>query len=656
MPAVARRVWLPGGVSDRPHVDRQPRAPDLRRHQRNPEGDDRVVAMNLDREFNDTASAYPADKTIVELFEAQVARTPHEDAIRFADRSLTYRELNDRANQVAAYLNTYGVGPDQLVALYMEHSIEVVCAILGVLKTGAAYVPVDPASPKERLAFMLRDIAATHAGALPVLVTQSHLEDGVPENAAQVVTLDADFATIGSYPVADPERRIASDSLAYVIYTSGSTGTPKGVMIEHRSLVNYIWWAKDQYSRDERLAWPLFSSLAFDLTVTSIFTPLISGGRIVVVREDPGMPGMAIFKVIEDGGVDIVKLTPAHLAMIKDMNLRSTKIRKLIVGGEDFKTQLARDITQNFGRPVEIYNEYGPTEATVGCMIHRYDMEKDLALSVPIGIPAANTGIYILDEHLSPVSTGVIGEMYLAGDGLARGYLNRPELTAEKFLTTEDPRQRGPGAQSSVFRPATLRLYKTGDMARWSADGRMEFLGRADHQVKIAGARIELGEIEAHLLQHADVRECVVDIVNPLAVRASKQVTHCTRCGLAANVPGTSYDAEGVCNVCRGYDTYADKAQAYFKTAQELKALVADMKAARTGRYDCLVLLSGGKDSTYMLYQLCGLGLNPLVFTLDNGFISEEAKGNIRRVVESLGVELVVGGPPHMNAIFVDSL
>ncbi len=587
--------------------------------------------MNQDPEFTAT--------TIVALFEAQVARTPDDDAIHFADQSLTYRELNDRANQVAAYLGTFGVGPDQLVALYMEHSIEVVCAILGVLKTGAAYVPVDPASPKERLGFMLRDIAATGAGTVPVVVTQSHLEDGVPENAARVVTLDADFATIGRYPVANPERPIASDSLAYVIYTSGSTGMPKGVMIEHRSLVNYIWWAKEQYSRGERLVWPLFSSLAFDLTVTSIFTPLISGGRIVVVREDPGIPGMAIFKVIEDGTVDIVKLTPAHLAMIKDMNLAATKIRKLIVGGEDFKTALARDITRNFGRRVDIYNEYGPTEATVGCMIHRYDVDTDLALSVPIGIPAANTGVYILDEHLHPAPPGVIGEMYIAGDGLARGYLNRPELTEQRFLIA-----------------ATLRLYKTGDLARWSADGRMEFLGRADHQVKVAGARIELGEIEARLLQHDAVRECVVDIVNPLAMRTAKRLTHCTRCGLASNVPGTSYDAAGVCNVCRGLDTFVEKAQAYFKTPEALKALVAEMQATRTGKYDCLVLLSGGKDSTYMLYQLCDLGLKPLVFTLDNGFISDEAKTNIRRVVDSLGVDLVMGGTPHMNEIFVDSL
>src|SRR2546427_8405641 len=602
--------------------------------------------QSLVLEYNTSASPYPADKTIVELFEAQVARTPEDDAIRFADRSLTYRELNDRANQLAAHLRTCGVGPDQLVALYMEHSIEVVCAILGVLKTGAAYVPVDPAYPNERLAFMLQDIAEGRAGTLPVLVTHSHLVGNLPRGTAQIVTLDVDCSSVGGYPVSNPLSPISPNSLAYVIYTSGSTGTPKGVMIEHRSLVNYIWWANQQYCRGERLAWPLFSSLAFDLTVTSIFTPLISGGRIVVYREDPGMHGMAIFKVIEDDRVDIVKLTPAHLAMIKDMSLRATKIRKLIVGGEDFKTELARDVTRTFGRPVEIYNEYGPTEATVGCMIHRYDVEQDLALSVPIGIPAANAGVYILDEQLRPVPTGVIGEMYLAGDGLARGYFNRPDLTAQRFLTTDDPRHKGPA----------LRLYKTGDIARWSADGRMEFLGRADHQVKVAGARIELGEVEARLLQHDDVRECVVDIVNPLAMRASKMVTHCTRCGLASDVPGTSYDAAGVCNVCRGYDTYVGKAEAYFKTPNALAALVAEMQAARTGDYDCLVLVSGGHDSTYMLYQLCDLGLKPLVFTLDNGFISDEAKANIRRVVDSLGVELVVGGTPHMNEIFVDSL
>jgi amino acid adenylation domain-containing protein len=609
--------------------------------------------------YNDSAAPYPADQTIVELFEAQAARTPNDEAVRLDDRSLSYGQLNERANQVAAHLRTLGAGPERLVVLYMEHSIEAVCAILGVLKAGAAYAPVDPATtPKERLAYILQDISAGTArdGASPVVVTQSQLVSNIPGDAAEVVTLDSDFEQVELYPTSNPAPAATPGNLAYVIYTSGSTGKPKGVLIEHRSLVNYIWWANQKYCGGEGLTWPLFSSLAFDLTVTSIFTPLISGGRIVVYREDPGVHGMVVLKVIEDGAVDIVKLTPSHLAMIKDLDLAASRIRKLIVGGEDFKAELARDITRQFGRPVEIYNEYGPTEATVGCMIHRYDAEKDRGLSVPIGIPAANAGVYILDEQLSPVPTGVTGEMYLAGDGLARGYLNQAELTEQKFVTAPDPRQNGPAAQSPASKPQPLRLYKTGDVARWSAEGRMEFLGRADYQVKIGGMRIELGEIEARLLEHSDVRECVVDVVHTGARKAPKELTYCTRCGVASSLPGTAYDADGVCNLCRAFDSYKDKAQAYFKSVDEFKALVAEMKAARTGEYDCVVLFSGGKDSTFMLYKICALGLKPLAFTLDNGFLSDEAMDNVRRVVKALGVDHVFGTTPHMNEIFVDSL
>lgn len=487
-------------------------------------------------EYNLSAAPYPADKTVVDLFEAQVECTPDDEAIRMGDRCLTYRELNERANQMAANLRTHGVDSGQLVALYMENSIEVVCTILGVLKAGAAYVPVDIATPTERLALILQDIAKGLAATLPVLVTQSGFASDLPDGVAQVITVQAEFASIGEYPVSNPRFPASPNDIAYVIYTSGSTGTPKGVMIEHRSLVNYIWWAREKYCGGERLTWPLFSSLAFDLTVTSIFTPLISGGQIRVYREDPGAHGTVIFKVIEDNAADIVKLTPAHLAMVRDMISSTSKMRKFIVGGEEFKSELARDITRNAGGPVAIYNEYGPTEATVGCMIHRYDSEKDLGLSVPVGIPAANTCIFVLDEHLSPVPIGDIGEMYLAGDGLARGYFNRPELNAERFVTAPDPRQMGPTAKSSAVGPALVRLYKTGDLARWSATGSLEFLGRADHQVKIGGARIELGEIEARMLKHPDVRESVVGIVGG----DGKQIVAQTALAEASNIGETS--------------------------------------------------------------------------------------------------------------------
>src|SRR5438093_6889513 len=233
-------------------------------------------------DYNDTAAPYPSHQTIIDLFAAQVARTPDAEAFRFGNDALTYRTLNDRANQFATHLRSIGVRRGELVVIFMEHSIEVVCAILGTLKAGAAYVPVDAAAPSKRLAFMLRDIAAGLGGTLPTVVTQSSLLDRLPGDASRVVTLDADFASIAEYSVADFLAAVSPRDLAYVIYTSGSTGNPKGVMIEHRSLVNYIWWADQKYCRGQRLSWPLFSSLAFDLTVTSIFTPLVSGGRIVV--------------------------------------------------------------------------------------------------------------------------------------------------------------------------------------------------------------------------------------------------------------------------------------------------------------------------------------------------------------------------------------
>ncbi|WP_338832299.1 non-ribosomal peptide synthetase [Bradyrhizobium sp. 27S5] len=458
-------------------------------------------------EYNATAAHYPSDRTIIDLFRDQVTRSPDAEAIRFGDVALTYRQLDERSNQMAAHLSSTGVAPGRIAVVFMEHSIEVVVAILGVLKSGAAYVPVDAATPKGRIATILKDISNGTDGRAPVAITQARLQSVISPDLADIFVLDADFGSILNQPDSARPSAATPDGTAYIIFTSGSTGTPKGVEIAHRSLVNYIWWAARVYSSGEPLAWPLFSSLAFDLTVTTLFTPLITGGRIVVYLGDPGVQNMVALKVVDDNAVDIMKLTPAHLAMIRDRDLETTRLRKFIVGGEDFKTELARDITKAIPHPVEIYNEYGPTEATVGCMIHRFDIERDQSASVPIGVPAANAGIYVLSETYQPTGTGIIGEMFIAGDGLARGYFNRPDLTDERFRTAIDPRDGY----------SKLRLYKTGDLARWSPEGRLEFLGRADHQVKVGGARIELGEIEARLLKHPQVQECAVAVIEPSA-------------------------------------------------------------------------------------------------------------------------------------------
>ncbi len=603
--------------------------------------DDEAVLVG---NFNRTAAPVPAGESIVTLFEAQAARTPRAAAVVDNDRTLTYEQLDGRANRLAHHLRRLGIGPDTPVAIYMDHSLEVVAALLGVMKAGGAYVPIDPAFPVERVAWILSELGRSGSGAPPLILTQPPLAPALDhlEAAARVVVVDPEWTPFAGEGAGRLDDKPDPAHLAYVIYTSGSTGRPKGVMIEQRSLVNYIHWAIGRYLQGEVCDFPLFSSLSFDLTVTSIFVPLLSGGRIVVYPEDDGARGMAIFKVIKDNAVDFIKLTPAHLTLIQNLDLSRTRLKGFIVGGEDFKSELARRIDDQFAGRAAIYNEYGPTEATVGCMIHRFDRERDPATSVPIGRPIANTQIFVLDRSGQPVPPGVIGEMAVGGLGLARGYFNRPDLTAERFV--EHPLAAGG------------RLYRTGDLARWSDDGRLEFLGRADHQVKIGGARIELGEIESRLLTHPAIREVVLEVTSVRRQPPAAPLRHCARCGLASNFPGVTYDEAGVCHICRAYDGYRERARSYFKSRAELDALLDRIKAERTGTHDCLVLLSGGKDSTYMLYQLAAAGLKILAFTLDNGYISETAKENIRRVVGALGVDHVFGTTPAMNEIFAESL
>lgn len=365
-----------------------------------------------------------------------------------------------------------------------ERSPEMVVGIMGILKAGGAYLPIDPDYPEERIKYMLED-----SGAAIILV--DHKQD-LGTLHQEAVELTGDFS---SYPADNLELAGNTDSLAYIIYTSGSTGKPKGVMIRQRGLVNYITWAARVYVQGEQLDFALYSSIAFDLTVTSIFTPLISGNRVIVYQHSrDGEP--LIRKVFRDQKAGIVKLTPSHLSLVKDMGASGSSIKRLIVGGEDLKTELAKEITERFHHNIDIYNEYGPTETVVGCMIYQYDAGRDRQVSVPIGKPASNVQLYILDERQEVQPVGIAGELYISGDGVAKGYLNKPELTSEKFLP-------------NPFLPGE-RMYRTGDLARMRPDGHIEYLGRIDHQVKIRGYRIELGEIEHQLLRHSDIKEAAV--------------------------------------------------------------------------------------------------------------------------------------------------
>ncbi|HDR8112236.1 TPA: amino acid adenylation domain-containing protein, partial [Bacillus cereus] len=435
-------------------------------------------------DFNSTTSYYPK-KTACELFEEQVIKTPDKIALEFKDETLTYKELNEKANQLANYLRGKGIDKHSIIAIMEIHSIELLISILGVLKSGATYLPIDPVYPIDRINYMLEDSKSN------MLLTSLKKEDEIKfeGNVINIKDLDLD-----NYSKNNLMKINDLNDLVYIIYTSGSTGKPKGVMVEQQGLTNYICWANKMYLKDEDEVMALYSSISFDLTVTSIFAPLISGHKIIIYENDE--TEFILYKILREDKATVVKLTPAHLTLLKDMDNKDSRIKRFIVGGEELKVNLAKDVYNSFDKNIEIYNEYGPTETVVGCMIYKYDESKDQGVAVPIGYPSDNVQIYILDNQLNIVPTGLVGELYISGDGVARGYLNREELTQERFI--ENPFIHG------------KRMYKTGDTARYLENGAIEYVGRIDNQIKIRGHRIEIGEIEHRLLAHEAINEAAV--------------------------------------------------------------------------------------------------------------------------------------------------
>jgi len=446
------------------------------------------------RAWNDTQVDYPSQKTVVDLFEEQVEKTPNALAIIFEKQSLTYHQLNAKANQLAHYLQTLGVKPEVLVGIYIERSVEMVMGLLGILKAGGAYVPLDPIYPLARLAFMLEDAK------VPVLLTQSSLTEGLPTTTAQVIYLDKESATFSPFSADNLASDVTPANLAYVIYTSGSTGQPKGVMICHSSLVNFLTSMQQQpglTSQDRLLA---VTTISFDIAALELYLPLITGAQIILAARDTVVDGTQLLNVLVNHDVTMMQATPATWRLLFSVSGdKKWPLNQILVGGEALPSSMAQALQQKANA---VWNLYGPTETTIWSTVYqvktRSPVIQEQEVSELIGRPIANTQIYILDRFQGVVPVSVPGELHIGGVGLARCYLNRPELTTEKFI-------RNPFSDAPES-----RLYKTGDLARYRGDGTVEFLGRIDNQVKIRGFRIELGEIEAALLKHSLVADAAV--------------------------------------------------------------------------------------------------------------------------------------------------
>jgi amino acid adenylation domain-containing protein/thioester reductase-like protein len=437
-------------------------------------------------QWNETQTDYPHELCIHDLFQEQVKRTPNAVAVQFEDQNLTYKELDNRADELSKILIGQGVKPGILVGIYVKRSLDMLVALLGVLKAGGAYLPLDPSFPSERLAFMLTDSGASF------ILTQTSLQTDMPENKAQVICLDA----LEQVSAKRGKKKEAKPSdLAYVIYTSGSTGKPKGVQIHHQAVVNFLCSMRQSLKLNAEDALLAVTTLSFDIAVLELLLPLTVGARVVIASSEITADGTLLADTLTRANATVMQATPASWRSLLEAGWKGKADLKILCGGEALVSDLAERLLE---RGAEVWNLYGPTETTIWSTLYRVTSKEMHGISntIPVGRPIANTQIYILDSELQPVPVGVIGNLYIGGDGVSRGYLNRPELTTERFIPN-------PFDGSST-------IYKTGDIARYLPDGNIEFFGRSDQQVKVRGFRIETGEIEVRIASHPSVRQAVV--------------------------------------------------------------------------------------------------------------------------------------------------
>jgi len=444
-------------------------------------------------EWNKTRFVYPQDKCIHELFEEQVRVSPDKKAVVYRNQYFTYQELNSRSNQVAHYLIQEGVGTEVKVGLSMEQSLELLVGLIGILKAGGIYTPIDPTTPRERLRYLFDDAN------IDILLTTDRIKENFLEQDVEIINIDSDIDFLTKKNTHNPGQVVNPENLVYILYTSGTTGKPKGIAVQHNSLINNLLFTNKQIFKNENIVIPLLFNITFDPSIRHLFDALLRGGTVCLVPHNAISNPQALFQLLNSQERAGIHCVPSYWKIILEV-LETEKLKvnqgiisHLLIGGEKVDKDLV-DRTRLFFPEIEIWNIYGPTETTISSTHEQIEIDSD----VYIGKPIANTKVYILDQYLQPVPINVTGNLYIGGVGLARGYLNNPRMTAEKFVPNHFGKEIG------------TRLYNTGDLVRWTSDGRIDYIGRLDQQVKIRGFRIELGEIEAVLNRRSDIRDSVV--------------------------------------------------------------------------------------------------------------------------------------------------
>ena len=564
----------------------------------------------------------------INIFKDKASSNPNKVALHDLNGQVSYEELLKRSEKLSTVIQSLTKKSGSKVAIYLPRSADFMYAVLASLLQGGSFIPIPYEFPIDRVKYIMQD-----AGADIIIGIDENIDFKIPFINASAIDYSIREDFNGSTNTTGEEF--------YTLYTSGSSGKPKGVPISQASFSSYLKVASNYYLEGgQPFHMPLFTSVGFDLTMTSLFLPLATGGSITIYSEKEGID-TSITEVVDNNRLNSFKCTPSHLKLIQGLNISET-IVSVIVGGENFTRKSANSLFKQSGNKLSIYNEYGPTECTVGCIVYKYDPIAYLDLAdVPIGLPMADCQAFIADINGNPLPRGVIGELCLISPGLSSGYINDLLLTNEKYISDNTLIQS--------------RYYKTGDLARINDDNIFEYLGRTDAQIKMQGIRIETGEIENVIEGLDTVTSCIVAKRNPSQTKVTSDYIHCTKCGLPSNYPTADFDEHHVCGFCRNYETYEKKVEKYFETEQRFEEIIAETKP-HNGEYDCMMLFSGGKDSSYALGRLKAYGYKVLAFTLDNGYISENAKDNIKRITKVLGVDHIFGSTPHMNEIFVDSL